>query len=216
MSTNQVEAEAALDLAAFLLRYHRSVDYGDFSDNAHVVQRIRRYCDYRFWYELEEQGGQNEDINGKFNSFQTVTQTALKEIVAHLERISQESQISIQKEAASISQRVNSDINSINTQLAEYQRNKKDSGLSGDNYKKILELMLQLENKLNSTQATIVGDVRNDFTRMINEQSAENTTLVRTEQKRVLDLMGDLEKKMDHRSLEQMDDLRKEINNMIA
>ena len=69
MSATPTEVEAALELAAFLLRYHRSVDYGDFSDNAYVVQRIRRYCDYRFWYELEEQGGSQEELNSKFTSF---------------------------------------------------------------------------------------------------------------------------------------------------
>ena len=88
LSANQNESEASLELAAFLLRYHRSVDYGDFSDHPYVVQRIRRYCDYRFWFELEEQGNGQEELNNKFNSFQSVTQTALKEIVAHLERIS--------------------------------------------------------------------------------------------------------------------------------
>ena len=61
-------------------------------------------------------------------------------------------------------------MNSINNQLAEYEKNRsKGQGIDGQNYKRILELMLQLENKLNSTQATIVGDVRNDFTRLINE-----------------------------------------------
>ena len=37
MSTNPSEVEAALDLAQFLLRYHRAVDYGDFSENPYVV-----------------------------------------------------------------------------------------------------------------------------------------------------------------------------------
>ena len=99
--------------------------------------------------------------------------------------------------------------------MAEYTKTKSNQSFSGDNYKRILELMLQLESKINSSQSTIVGDVRNDFTRMINERGADNETFVRTEQKRVLDLMGDLEKKMDHRSSEVMDDLRQEINGTI-
>ena len=37
MSTNPTEVEAALELSQFLLRYHRGVDYGDFSDNPYVV-----------------------------------------------------------------------------------------------------------------------------------------------------------------------------------
>ena len=88
LSANQTESEASLELAGFLLRYHRSADYGDFSDHPFVVQRIRRYCDYKFWSELEDQGNNHEELSNKFNSFQSVTQTALKEIVAHLERIS--------------------------------------------------------------------------------------------------------------------------------
>ena len=37
LSTNPSEVETTLDLTQFLLRYHRSVDYGDFSDNPYVV-----------------------------------------------------------------------------------------------------------------------------------------------------------------------------------
>ena len=37
MSNNPSEVEAALEFAQFLLRYHRAVDYGDFSDNPYVV-----------------------------------------------------------------------------------------------------------------------------------------------------------------------------------
>ena len=37
MSNNNAEVEAALNLAYFLLRYHRAVDYGDFTDNAYAI-----------------------------------------------------------------------------------------------------------------------------------------------------------------------------------
>jgi hypothetical protein len=37
MSTNQSESELALEFCSFLLRYHRALDYGDFSDNPYVV-----------------------------------------------------------------------------------------------------------------------------------------------------------------------------------
>ena len=36
-STNPSEVEIALDLTYFLLRYHRSVDFGDFSDKLHIT-----------------------------------------------------------------------------------------------------------------------------------------------------------------------------------
>ena len=37
MSTSLQESELALDFCAFLMRYHRGLDYGDFSDNPYVV-----------------------------------------------------------------------------------------------------------------------------------------------------------------------------------
>lgn len=77
MSTNPSEVEAALDLAQFLLRYHRAVDYGDFSENPYVVQRIRRYHDYKIWFEIEEISGMQEDLSGNFGDFKGVTQKAL-------------------------------------------------------------------------------------------------------------------------------------------
>ena len=36
-STNPTEVENALELTYFLLRYHRSVDFGDFSDKLHIT-----------------------------------------------------------------------------------------------------------------------------------------------------------------------------------
>ena len=36
-STNSVEAESALELAYFFLRYHRAIDFGDFSEVLHVT-----------------------------------------------------------------------------------------------------------------------------------------------------------------------------------
>ena len=77
MSSNPGEVEAALGLAQFLLRYHRAVDYGDFSENPYAVQRIRRFCDYKVWFEIEELSGSHEDLSGNFSEFKTVTQKAL-------------------------------------------------------------------------------------------------------------------------------------------
>ena len=48
-SDNQTEAQNALELTYFLLRYHRAVDFNDFSENLYVCQRIRRYHDYKIW-----------------------------------------------------------------------------------------------------------------------------------------------------------------------
>ena len=44
----------ALEFCAFLMRYHRALDYGDFSENAFVVQRLRRFEDFKCWNDLED------------------------------------------------------------------------------------------------------------------------------------------------------------------
>ena len=53
------------------------MDYGDFSENPYAVQRIRRFCDYKVWFEIEELSGSHEDLSGNFSEFKTVTQKAL-------------------------------------------------------------------------------------------------------------------------------------------
>ena len=37
LSKDKNESETSLELCSFLLKYHRSIDYGDFSDSAYVV-----------------------------------------------------------------------------------------------------------------------------------------------------------------------------------
>lgn len=54
MSNNNVESESTLDLCGFIMRYHRSIDYGDFSDSPYTVQRLRRYMEFKQWAEIEE------------------------------------------------------------------------------------------------------------------------------------------------------------------
>ena len=73
LSANPTEVEVALDLTQFLIRYHRAVDFRDFSEDAYVVQRIHRYHDYKIWFEIEEVTQQQEDLNGNFSTFKTMT-----------------------------------------------------------------------------------------------------------------------------------------------
>ena len=51
--------------------------------------------DYKYWSELEEMGSSHDSLYNNFSQFKTVTQSALKEIVSHLERISKESKMQI-------------------------------------------------------------------------------------------------------------------------
>ena len=73
LSSDPAEVETALDLAQFLLRYHRTVDYADFSENPFVVQRVRRYSEYKVWLETEELSISMYDLDGNFADFKGVT-----------------------------------------------------------------------------------------------------------------------------------------------
>lgn len=42
-----------LEMASFLLRYHAEIDYGDFSDDPYVIQKLRRHNDVKYAAEVE-------------------------------------------------------------------------------------------------------------------------------------------------------------------
>ena len=46
--------EKSLEFYSFLLRYHREIDHSDCSQNPKVLQKLRRYEDFKLWNELEE------------------------------------------------------------------------------------------------------------------------------------------------------------------
>ena len=48
------ESDLALDLACFLLRYHKDIDYTDFSEDARVLLRLRRAEGFRSWADIED------------------------------------------------------------------------------------------------------------------------------------------------------------------
>lgn len=54
--TSQVEAEAdlALDFASFLLRYHKDLEYADFTEDNNVQDLIRRAEAFRQWADIED------------------------------------------------------------------------------------------------------------------------------------------------------------------
>jgi hypothetical protein len=53
-STNQEIADLALDFSSFLLRYNRELDYQDFSDDANIIQKIKKAETYRTWADIED------------------------------------------------------------------------------------------------------------------------------------------------------------------
>jgi hypothetical protein len=76
LSSNAKDADLALDFCAFLLRYHREIDYSDFSDDQYVVGRIRRSEVFRAWADIEDLANGYETINANFEKHRGVTSNA--------------------------------------------------------------------------------------------------------------------------------------------
>lgn len=76
LSQSFKDQELALDFCAFLLRYHKDIDYGDFSDDPFVINKIRRSEIYRVWADIEDLANGYETINGNFEKHRTVTSNA--------------------------------------------------------------------------------------------------------------------------------------------
>ncbi len=76
LSSNPKDADLALDFCAFLLRYHREIDYSDFSEDQYVVGRIRRSEVFRAWADIEDLANGYETINANFEKHRGVTSNA--------------------------------------------------------------------------------------------------------------------------------------------
>lgn len=62
------ESDLALDFASFLLRYHKDLDYRDFSDSKEVLARIRRAESYRSWADIEDLANNYESLGSNFEN----------------------------------------------------------------------------------------------------------------------------------------------------
>ena len=76
MSSNPKEVDLALDFCAFLLRYHRDIDYTDFSEDQYASGKIRRAEVYRAWADIEDLANGYETINANFEKHRGVTSNA--------------------------------------------------------------------------------------------------------------------------------------------
>ena len=90
LSQNLKDVEMALDFCAFLLRYHKDIDYNDFSDDQFVVNKIRRAEIYRSWADIEDLANGYETINANFEKHRNVTSNAFQEIIKLVEKIKAE------------------------------------------------------------------------------------------------------------------------------
>lgn len=84
------DAELALDFCAFLLRYHRELDYGDFAEEQVAAGRIRRAEVFRAWGDIEDLANGYETINANFEKHRAVTSNAFQELVKLVEKVKAE------------------------------------------------------------------------------------------------------------------------------
>ena len=63
MSQAPSESELALEFCGFLLRYHRAIDFQDFSDNPYVTQRLRRFQEFKAWAEIDDMQSITETLS---------------------------------------------------------------------------------------------------------------------------------------------------------
>lgn len=70
------DQELSLDFCSFLLRYHKDIDYQDFSDDELVISKIRRAEIYRSWADIEDLANGYETLNGNFEKHRNVTSNA--------------------------------------------------------------------------------------------------------------------------------------------
>ena len=70
------ESDLALDLASFLLRYHKDLDYIDFSEDERVLARIKRAECYRSWADIEDLANSYEQLTTNFENHQNTAANA--------------------------------------------------------------------------------------------------------------------------------------------
>src|SRR3569833_939048 len=90
LSQNYKDQELSLDFCSFLLRYHKDIDYVDFSEDELVVQKIRRAEIYRSWADIEDLAHGYETLNNNFEKHRTVTSSAFSEIVKLVDKVKSE------------------------------------------------------------------------------------------------------------------------------
>jgi len=66
LSKIEAEQDLALDFSSFLLRYHRDLNYEDFSDDKDVLMMIRRAEMYRNWADVEDLANGFETLQNNF------------------------------------------------------------------------------------------------------------------------------------------------------
>ena len=90
MSQASSESELALEFCGFLMRYHRAVDFGDFSDSPFVVQRLRRFQEFKSWAEIDDLQSLTETFMSRFDQFKQSNHSAFQELLTYMDKITKE------------------------------------------------------------------------------------------------------------------------------
>eukprot|EP00347_Sterkiella_histriomuscorum_P015644 403356242 len=184
LSHNHQESELSLEFCAFLLRYHRALDYGDFSDNPYVVQRLRRFEDFKCWNEIEDSLTLGETVQKNFDQFKSTNENALQEILQHLERIVRDytTKDEVARELEILKERIFTDMDGQMSQLnlqnsllnkhnaSQLARDDRNQGMDQQQYKKVLELMLDLEKKMEGRVEEVQSDLRKDIIKFLDDR----------------------------------------------
>ena len=68
--SEQVDRDASLELASFMLRYHIDIDYMDFTDDFVAIRVLRRYEDVKYAAEIENVTKTVEQLSDRLIKFE--------------------------------------------------------------------------------------------------------------------------------------------------
>eukprot|EP00347_Sterkiella_histriomuscorum_P003950 403362314 len=89
-SQREEDSDMGLDFASFLLRYHRDLDYSDFSDDPICTHKIKRAETYRSWADIEDLANGFESLSSNIEQHQTTAANAFQELYNYIEKTKKE------------------------------------------------------------------------------------------------------------------------------
>lgn len=138
-------SQMALDLAAFLLRYKRDIDYTFFSEDPKTQERIRRAETYRSWADIEDLANQHDSQVKNFTEHERTAAKAFNELYTHIEKIKSE----MREDMADLRRENTWTLNEVDW-MWDQQLNQ-PQGLSQADKKNILDKVSDVERFINNT-----------------------------------------------------------------
>lgn len=86
-SGTEDDTNLTLDFTSFLLRYHKNLNYEDFSDDKTATTKIRRAEMYRNWVDIEDLANGYEVMQNNFNAHKDTSSKAFKEVLGLIEGV---------------------------------------------------------------------------------------------------------------------------------